>query len=223
MYGKVKMSKRQIKEDKFTAFMLNSKQKLQDNWQFYAIGLLAVILIIIAVPYYMSSQEATSVEAATAYSNAINNYAQGNVQGAITELYQVIDDYSGTDVVEKATFMMGKFQLENKNYSEAVNYFEQYAQKYKVNKFKTAASYAGIGAAYENQGQFAQASEYYVKAADVDPENLMSADYLLSAVRTDLLQGNTENARLQLDKMESEYPSTQAYRDAQRLFAESSK
>ena len=64
MQTKVKLTKRQLKEDKFTTFMLTAKDRLQENWQFYVIALLAIVLVVVGGVYFLNQGKARQQEAA---------------------------------------------------------------------------------------------------------------------------------------------------------------
>ena len=131
MYGKVKISKRQIKEDKFTAFVLKNKQSLTDNWQYYLIGLAIVVLVVFGINYYVSSQDEKLAEGSQLYSNALIDYNNGNVELALLSLDQIVNDYSGTPIAMQANFSLAKFNMASNNYAEAARYFQMYIDNYK--------------------------------------------------------------------------------------------
>lgn len=220
MYGKVKLSKRQIKEDKFTSFMLSSKQQFQDNWQFYVIGVVVVILIIAGFVYFQNMKVSNELEAADIYSQGVAEFRQGNYQLSITSLNRVLDDFSGTESAEYATYLLGKANLETRNYTEAVRYFESYLTSFKTDKNTRAASLAGIATALENQGQYANAAVKFVEAFNENPDGPLVGDYLISSMRNYLDAGNTSQASTQLAKIEEMFAETDLAKRAQRNYTE---
>ena len=111
MYGKVKLTKRQIKEDKFTAFMLNSKQQVEVNWQYLAIAVIVIILGVVGSIYYLDSIKEASRQAATKMAKGNLEFRGGNSQVAILTFTEIINNYGGTKSAEQATFMLGKVNL----------------------------------------------------------------------------------------------------------------
>ncbi|MCH7948782.1 MAG: tetratricopeptide repeat protein, partial [candidate division Zixibacteria bacterium] len=111
MYGKVKLTKRQIKEDKFTEFMLNSKQQVEENWQYLAIAVIVVILGVVGSVYYLDSVEETSRQAAANLSKGNLEYRNGSSQVALLTFNDIVNNYGGTKSAEQATFMLGKVNL----------------------------------------------------------------------------------------------------------------
>lgn len=218
--GKVKLSKRQIKEDKFTTFILSSKQQLQDNWQFIAIGAVIVVLLIVAVVYYTDSKTGSVNEAALDYSKAIGEYRSDNKLVASNMLQQIISDNKNKQVTEKSTFMLGKVYFDMRNYTEAIRYWEEYIAQFKTNDLNISAAYAGIAASYENQGQYDQGAEYFKKAIEAYPEGPLAGDYYSGSMRNYLLAGDKENAKEQLDIMKEKFDETDLYIRAARYYGE---
>ncbi|MBN1211263.1 MAG: tetratricopeptide repeat protein [candidate division Zixibacteria bacterium] len=220
MQNKVKLSKRQIKEDKFTTFMLESKQKFQDNWQFYVIGIVGVILVIAAVAYYINSQATKEEESAYKFARALLDYRNGNNQIAILSLNQIVDDYGSSTVAREATFMLGQVNYENKNYAEAIRFFEKYSREYRDDKYYLAAALAGIAASYENQGSYTEAGQKFADACEAFPDGPLYGDYQLGAVRNFVKADNFENARAHLDIILDKYKGTAVAIKAERMFYE---
>jgi TolA-binding protein len=223
MYNKVRLTKRQIKEDKFATFMLTSKQQVQENWQFVVIGLIIVVLIIVGANYYLSSQAAIDEEAVTRYSTAASNYRQGNRLVAITSFTQILNDFPGNRVAQQATFMLAKANYDNRNYSEAIRYFEMYAENYRDDKLHYSGSLGGIANCFEMQADFARAAEQYLKAYDSDIEGPLAADYLASAMRSFLAVEDFEQAKVQLELIKKNFSANRdLVQKAELLFVEQS-
>jgi outer membrane protein assembly factor BamD (BamD/ComL family) len=220
MYGKVKLTKRQIKEDKFTAFMLNAKHQFMENWQYFIIGLIIVILLITAVVYYLDNQKAQEVEVSKKYVSAIQDYRGGESQMAILGLTQIVEENPGSIIAEQSLFLLGKFNLELRNYSEAERYFNMFIDKYPDNSQYTSASKAGIATGFENQGQYNEAAVAFGAAYDLDPNGPMTGDYQYGAMRNYLLAGDFENALIHLNKIKELFSGTDFENRATRLFKE---
>ena len=223
MYGKVKLSKKQIKEDKFTTLMLSAKQQFTDSWQYYAIGFVVVILIIAAVVFYQDMQESQSKEAANIYAQGVVEYRQTNYQNALLTLERVINEYGGTESALAAMYMMGSSNLMTRNYPEAQRYFEMYISKNSSDKLKTAASYAGIATSFENQGMYAEAGAQFVAASKVEDEGPLEGDYHYSAMRNFLAASDFTSAQVEYDYILENYATTNIVIRAKLLFAEKKK
>ncbi len=220
MQNKVKLTKRQIKEDKFATFMLTTKDQFMINWQLYVIGIAVVGLLITAGVYYLTTRTSANDEAGSKLATAILDYRQGNNQVAILGLTQVAENYSGDDAGEQATFLLGKISVESKNYPDAIRYYEEYLSKYKTDKLARAAALAGIAASNENQGNYSDAAGKFMSAVDEYPSGPLVADYNLGAMRCYLLQGDVDKARERLEVIKDKYSETSVYNVAMRMFAE---
>lgn len=219
MYQKVKLSKRQIREDKFTAFMLKSKSWFEDNWQFVAIGVVVVIIAAVGLTYYVSSQETGQQEAATALARAMGEYSGGNIQLAESSLEGLVEEHGG-DIAQKATFMLGRINYQTRNYQQAIDWWQKYTSEYRSDKFNLAAALAGIAACHEDQARYAEAAAKFEEAYGAFSDGPLAGDYLLGAMRSYLLQGEAESAYAKLKMISEEYAGTTVAQDATRLFYE---
>ncbi len=222
MYGKVKLTKRQIKEDKFTAFMLTSKQQVEENWQYLAIAVIVAILGVVGSVYYLDSVEETSRLAAANLSKGNLEFRGGNSQVALLTFNDIINNYGGTKSAEQATFMLGKVNLQTRNYSEAIRFFEMYLQKYSKNLLNRASSYTGLGTAMENQGNFLEAAEAFEKGTMELPESPLQQSLRFGAMRNYLKVDNVEKARPHFKYITENFEGTETANRASRLFYEKS-
>lgn len=219
MHGKVKLTKREIKEDKFATFMLTAKDRVTDNWQFTAIGAAVVVLLAAAVIFFISNQRTSRVEASEKFANAQMEYRSGNTQVAVSALNQIVSDYSG-ETAKSALFLLGRISYETKNYPEAVRYWEQFADKYKSDRLNYAAALAGVAACNENQAQFVQAATKFNEAIQAYPDGPAVSDYIFGEMRSYLEAGDIEKAKANLAELKTKFANTQVTSRAIRLFAE---
>ena len=223
MYGRTKLTKRQMKEDKFTVFMLNAKNQVIDNWQYLVVGLVVVVLAVTGTVYYFNSRQAQKQGAANRFARALMDYRSGNNQVAIMGLNQVVEEYGGDEVTEYAVFLLGNINYEIRNYPEAIRYFELYLSKYRKSRFNRAAALAGIASSLENQGQYREAAEKFVAAYDEYPTGPMIGDYQISAMRNFLEAGEIDQAETYLELITNEFDGTDLADRAVRLFSEKSR
>jgi len=223
MYGRTKLTKRQMKEDKFTVFMLNAKNQVLDNWQYLVVGLVVVILVVTGTVYYFNSRQAQKQEAASKFARALMDYRAGNNQVAIMGLNQVVEEYGGDEVVEQAILLLGNINYEIRNYPEAIRYFELYLSKYRKSRFNRAAALAGIASSLENQGQYREAAEKFVAAYNEYPNGPLIGDYQISAMRNFLEGGEVDQAKTYLELITNEFDDTDLADRAVRLFSEKSR
>ena len=222
MYGKVKLTKRQIKEDKFTEFMLNSKQQVEENWQYLAIAVIVIILAVVGSVYYFDSVKETSRQAAANLSKGNLEFRSGNSQVAILTFNEIVNNFGGTKSAEQATFMLGKVNLQTRNYPEAIRFFEMYLQKYPKNLLNRASSYTGLGTAMENQGNFEEAAEIFEKGTIELPDSPLQQSLRFGAMRNYLKVDNVEKARPHFEYINENFEGSESANRAARLFYEKS-
>lgn len=220
MDQKVRLTKRQIKEDKFTTFMLKSRSWFLKNWQLLVIGVAAAALIMVATVYYSQSRATRAGEAATKYAQALQDYRNQNNQVAIMGFAQIVEDYSGDQTAEQATFLLGKLNYRIRNYDEGIRHFEMYLNKYRDNALTRAAALAGIASCYEDQGNFVEAAEKFQQAFSEFPDGPLGGDYLNSAMRNYLEIGEVEKARADLDSIKARFEGSELVKRAVRRFVE---
>jgi len=227
MQGKVKLTKRQVKEDKFTTFMLTSKDKLQgefeQKWQYYVIGFVTVVLLIWAGVWYFENRSSQGTEAAEAFSNAMLQYQTGNNQVAILEFAQVLEKYGESDFAARAAFMLGNLNLSTRNYPESARYYQMYLDNSSGTALNRAASFAGIAATQEDQAQYAEAAASFLKAIETLPGGPLEPDYELGAIRNYLAAGNLEPAKARLAVLEEKYADSVWTNRAALMIAEKSQ
>jgi TolA-binding protein len=220
MHQKVKITKRQLKEDKFTTFMLQSKDRLQDNWQFFIIGAVVVILAVVAVIYFFESKSKASEESGARFAQALMDYRGGNNQVAVLGFAQIVEDYGDQPVAEYATYLLGNANYRQRNYEEAIRYFQEYLSRYKGDLLVRSGALAGIAACREDQGQFQEAGDRYEAAVAEYPDGPQAGDYHLSAMRCYLAAGNKEKAQEHLTVLRDTFRGTQLAERANRQAAE---
>ncbi len=220
MHQKIRLSKRQIKEDKFTTVMLQSRTWFEANWQFVAIGVAAAILIVSGFTYWSNSRDAAGYEAAGTLSRAMSEYRSGNLQVATLSLQSVLDNHSGSSAATQATFLLGNINLESRNYPEAARFYEMYLAKHKDDKITRASCLAGIATCDEDQAKFAEAAGRFSAAYDELTTGPQSGDYLTGAMRNYLQAGDIGKAKEKLDIITRDFDGTTLASRAIRLFSE---
>lgn len=216
MGTKIKLTKQQMKEDKFTTFMLQSRDWILENWQIVTIAVAAVIVISAGAVYYSNMKSGQADEAAGRFAEAIGKYRQQNYQVAILDFNSIVEDYSGT-IAASALFYAANAYFESKNYDEAIVNFQKYIDKYHIDGITTSSAIAGIAACYEVKQEFQAASEKYLEAVRLYPGLAGESEYLLGAVRNYVNAGMESEAQQALNILDSDYAGTSQQRVATQL------
>lgn len=219
MHSKVKLSKREIKEDKFTAFVLTAKDQFAESWQYVVIGAVVVVLIVAGTVFFISNRSSQQVEGTEKLSKAIADYHNNNTQVALLSLGQIATDYSG-EVADEATFMLGKLNLETQNFAEARKQFEDYLSRSTGDKLKRASAIAGLAGCLEGEAKYAEAAAKYLEAAKEFPGGPQDEEFQINAMRAFLEAGDTEKAKIQLGELKKQFKGSGKVYRAEMLLAE---
>jgi len=216
MRTKVKLTKQQMKEDKFTTFMLQSRDWIQENWQLVAIVAAVIVLIVAGAVYYSNMKAGKSEEAAKRFAEAVGKYRQHNYQVAILDFNNIADEYSG-QIAASAVFYAANSYFESKNYDEAISHFQKYIDDYHYDDISTASAIAGIAACLEVKQDFTAAAEKFMEAVHSYPKTAGVPDYLLGAIRNYVNAGMADEANKVLAQLNADYDGTDQQRDTTRL------
>ncbi len=216
MKSKIKLTKQQMKDDKFTTFMLQTRDWIQDNWQIIGIAVAAIIVISVGAIYYSNMKSGKAEEASERFAEAISKYRQQNYQVAILDFNNIADEYSGP-VAASAVFYAANSYFESKNYDEAIISYQKYIDKYHADEIATSSSYAGIAACYETKQEFQTAAEKFLEAVRLYPGLTGEPDYLLGAVRNYVNAGMETEVQQILDKLNKDYAGTDQQRVATQM------
>jgi TolA-binding protein len=219
MRTKVKLTKQQIKEDKFTNYMLLSRDWLIANWQVTAIGAVVVILAIVGSIYFIKMQSNKKLTGADRLTKAVSEARRQNYQVAILELKNLSQEFSG-EIGGMALFNLANTQYSSRNYDEAINDYKKFIDDFHLNDMTTASAYAGIAQSLECKQEFLAAGDKFSEAAKKFPDSPSTPDCYLGAIRN-YLQGKDNQKADQLTKeLEEKYPGTDYARMAARLIIE---
>jgi len=216
MGTKVKITKKQIKQDKFTTFMLQSKDWLYDNWQPVAIGAAVLVIAIVAVVYFANVQATKDKEAGVRLSQAVANLNRGNYQEAILELDAIADEYGGR-TGGMALFYLANGHYESRNYDQAIENYQKFIDKYSLDNLTTSSAIAGIAASLESKQEFLAAGDKFYEAVEYHVEGALVPDYYLCAIRNYVTGKDGEKAEKVLAELSEKFPNSEYSRTATRL------
>lgn len=220
MRHNVKITKREIKEDKFTTFVFQAKDYVYDRWPYFVGVAAAIVIVIVAVSLIQSQGAARTKEAADIYNRALGEFRSANFQLAIVDFKTIIDDYGSTDYGRLAAFNLGNAYFSAKNFTEAKTAFENYLKGYKDDKYFVTSAMTGIAASLAGLGQFKDAADKYREAAEKYPDFNLAGEYYLEALDNYVKADEMESAKVILAKLTNDYRDTQYYMRGTRLAAE---
>ena len=209
-----KITKKEIKEDKFVKFALETKAYLEENSKQVSIVLGAILIIVIGYLFYSYQHGQTMEKASALLGEAQAEYQNLNNSKAKKLLTELIDQYSGTRPANQGLLLLANIYFNENNTEEAVKYFQQFIDSYGDDDFLMASGYAGYAACLEKQKKYAEAAKYYQKAQETAPEFVEAANYLYLAALNLEDAGNFDQARELLQKIIDDYPESNRVEDA---------
>jgi tetratricopeptide (TPR) repeat protein len=212
---KKKITKQELKEDKFVKFTLQAKTYFDENYQKImraALGIGAIIIILVF--YYYNSQESAK-EANSQLGIAEIEYKNGNLAKASERLVELIEEYDGTDSADKGMFLLANIYYQQKKYEDAQTYFDKFVNAYSGSNILLASGYAGLAACNEVGNNFSDAGDLYEQAADLAPDFPESDNYYYLSALCYKRAGDLEKARSIFEQLASEAKSSQRVQDAE--------
>jgi len=119
---------------------------------------------------------------------------------------EIANQYSGTDAGNLANYYAGISYLNLGKYKEAIQYLEKFSSK---DVMVAAIAKGAIGDAFAQRNQPKEALEYYIKAAQINTNDLTTPRYLMKAGQTAYGLGNKADALKYFTEIKEKYESSQ--------------
>jgi tetratricopeptide (TPR) repeat protein len=128
----------------------------------------------------------------------------------------VADEFSGTDAGNLANYYAGISYLNTKKYDQAIDYLEKFSSD---DIMISAIATGAIGDAYSQKNDVKKALEYYVKASQMNPNELTSPRYLMKAGQTAFALGNKADALKYFTEIKEKYDAAPEAQSIDALIA----
>jgi predicted negative regulator of RcsB-dependent stress response len=156
-------------------------------------AVLALAVIVAGFWFYQRSQALKSQRAETAYFQARQSAAAGNLPLAISDLQKVIVRYEGTQAGTQAALSLAQALYDQKKFKEGIAALKKVEAK-APEDFRPSI-HVLEAAGYEAQKEFVAAAEQYDLAAKVTRFPVDKAKYQAAAARDFMGAGKTEEAK----------------------------
>ncbi len=188
------------------------------------IGLGVLVVLVAAFVFYRYNQSQNNELAKEDMTQAVFYFEQDSFNLAlngieakeIKGLKEVADEYSSTQAGKLASLYTGIIYLKQGKFEDAIQYLGQYTSS---DGIMQARSYAAIGDAYSELNDLENATKFYKKAAEHDPNEQLSPAYLMKLGLAYELSNNWKDAAETYDKVITEYPKSQDASDAKKYKA----
>lgn len=214
-----RITKRQIKEDKFVTSYFKAVDFIKQHANKFAIGIASFCAIIVLLMLFAQSKRSAELNASEQLARAQAELSRGQLQQAIDILLSMSDNYSGTKSASKGVYLLAYTYFQKGEYENASSYFEKYRDDYGDDPILTSAAYSGIGACYEQQGKFLEAAQSYEKGAKKLADHFNAAQQLMDAGRCYTLANRLAEARKCYETVIEKYPNVSFKSDAELYLA----
>ncbi len=183
-------------------------------------GLIAIIIAAIFI--YRYTMETKNATAQDEMFQAVFYFENGNYDNALNGdgnslgFLDIVNDYSGTEAANLATFYAGAIYLQQRNFQAALNMLEDFSS----DDFLVAArKHVLIGDAYMELGNFTSAAASYQKGASTHPNKQFSPQYLMKAALAFENAGDSNKAISTYDEVINKYPESLEITNARKFKA----
>jgi tetratricopeptide (TPR) repeat protein len=212
---KKKITKQELKEDKFVKFTLQTKTYIDMHYQkILRIGLAFVAVILIMLFFYYNTQQNEN-EANSQLGIAEIEFANAQLTKASDRLERLINDYDGTDAADQGMFLLANILFQQQKNEEAKDYFEKFVNAYSGSNILLASGYAGLAACEESLNNYTEAAELYEQAADTAPEFPESDNQYYLAALCYKKSGDLDKARSIFQQLADADRSSKRVKDAE--------
>ena len=214
-----RLTKRELKEDKFVTFYFQAQDYFYRNTKLIA-GLAVALVVVIVAVYALSHMSASNQEAAQLeLTRAKVAFNQQDYSRAIEMLLLVVSEYGGTASGKESRFYLANAYFENKDYANAERYYQEFLGSHGDDILESSAL-AGIAACLEEKQDYAGAAASYERAASEYAKVFLTPLHLLNSARCYVLAGDSEKAKSILNRIINEYENSAVKTDAEILLAE---
>ena len=200
-------------DDVFIAKVLEIGNWLKANQQVVVIGATVLVIAVASTLYYRNYRATLVEQAANQMEEIHQTVALGDREGAKNALAVFLDRFGGTPYGGEARMLLGELYLSTNEAQQALAVLEPLSASPREPLELQAA--ALLGAAYEQEGRWADAEATYLRIADRSDLDFQIRDALAAAARIRASQGNVAGAQQLyqriLDKMDANSPERGIY------------
>lgn len=220
MAPKQRLTKSQIREDKFVKNLLKAQEYFNEHSTQFIMALAAIVVIAAAVFFLISSGQAKEQEANEILGNATVEFRAGNFQMAAIDFQKVIDDFGGTDAAKFASFYLANSYFELKNYDQAGEYYRLHIDKHRIDDMLTASAMVGLAHCHRARGEMKEAGDMFYKAYREFPDSYVSEDCLYFGAESYAMAGEQDLAIELFEMFDSIRGEVQRAKELRQLLVE---
>jgi tetratricopeptide (TPR) repeat protein len=183
-------------------------------------GIILVVLLFFGFKKFISAPREKSAQAAMFkaeyYFEKDSLDLALNGDGESNGFLDIIDDYGFTKSGNLAKYYAGMCYLNKGEYDQAIEYLKKFKSDDQIVK---GMALGAIGDAYMSLNKTEKAIDYYLDAADVNPNDFVSTVFLLKAGWAYEIKRDWKNAKSVYERLKREYPQSREARDIDKYIA----
>ena len=216
-----KLSKSELREDEFVEWIMQAIEYVKERTQLFVGGAVAVIAVIVAINYFIESEETNRLQAAALLGDVLMVEQGGSSDEATRLAEELASTYAGTPAAAQGTVLLANLHYAQGRYAEARTYYQRYLDNYEPVDVLAYAAQSGLGACLEAEGQLLAAAEHYETYAAQQTGTIREAMARMEAARIYGLAGDSDKQQALLEEVSrtfAQYPIAAQARAALALF-----
>ena len=216
-----KLSKSELREDEFVEWIMQAVEYVKERARLFASGALAVVAIIVAINYFIESQETDRLQAAALLGDVLMVEQGSEPTEAIRLAEELVASYAGTPAAAQGIVLLANLHYAQGRYAEARSYYQSYLDNYEPLDILVYAAQSGLGACLEAEGQLLAAAQHYEDYAAQQAGTIREAMARMEAARIYGLAGDSDKQQALLEKVShtfAQYPIAAQARAALAMF-----
>ena len=216
-----KLSKSELREDEFVEWIMQAVEYVKERASLFVGGAVAVIVVIMAINYFIESKEADRLKAAALLGDVLMVEQGGEPTEAIRLAEELVSSYAGTPAAAQGTVLLANLHYAQGRYAEARSYYQRYLDNYEPLDVLAYAAQSGLGACLEAEGQFVAAAQHYEAYAAQQAGTIREAMARMEAARIYGLAGDSDRQQALLEEVSrafAQYPIAAQARAALAMF-----
>ena len=197
---KRKITSKEIKRDPFLEAIFTLKEHLNRKKQQYLKIGISVLSVLVLSFFINQNSKSNAKEAEFGLSIGMVYIEKGDIQNAMMQFQQIVDEYSSTPSGHSASFYIGKIHFDRGNYDLALPHFERFISG-SNNDFILSSAYELLSAIYESMDKLNEAISYQKQSINKSISKLGSAFSKLRLAKLYILNKNKELAVKYMDEV----------------------
>ena len=216
-----KLSKSELREDEFIEWIMQAVEYVKERANLFGGGVVAVIVVIMAINYFIESNEANRLKAAALLGDVLMVEQGGEPTEAIRLAEELVSSYAGTPAAAQGVVLLANLHYAQGRYAEARGYYQSYLDNYEPLDVLAYAAQSGLGACLEAEGQLLAAAQHYEAYAAQQAGTIREAMARMEAARIYGLAGDSDKQQALLEEVSrtfAQYPIAAQARAALAMF-----